>query len=117
VKKLHELAGGGEIMLEWAELEKSLVAVKKVMSGTEFAQAVQEGEEKELLLVRSDNLGVNRSKNFVSLKLKVASLESVSWILKSLEKDEMTPVERAVQSRFKESFGMKMNSAEWAKIG
>eukprot|EP01022_Parablepharisma_sp_SALTPOND_P010956 TRINITY_DN1452_c0_g1_i1.p2 TRINITY_DN1452_c0_g1~~TRINITY_DN1452_c0_g1_i1.p2 ORF type:complete len:713 (+),score=60.85 TRINITY_DN1452_c0_g1_i1:7148-9286(+) len=120
VKKLHELADTGEIMVELTDLEKALVEnaakITKKMTSTEFSQGLQEAEDKEMIIVTKRQFGSKPPQKFASVKLKVVSLESVMWILKSLEKDEMTPVERAVQSRFKESFGMKMCSQEWAKL-
>ncbi len=119
-RKLHELASTGEIMVATDELEKLLLepaASKHVKKPSfDFAQGLQEAEEKDLVIVTKRQFGNKPSQKFASLKLKGVSLESVMWILRSLEKDEMTPVERAVQSRFKESFGLKMCTAEWAKV-
>jgi hypothetical protein len=36
--------------------------------------------------------------------------------LKSLEKDEMTPNEKAIQSRIKEAFSYKINNIIWEKL-
>jgi len=38
------------------------------------------------------------------------------WILKSLEKDEMTPNEKAIQSWIKEAFSYKVNNIIWEKL-
>lgn len=43
-------------------------------------------------------------------------MESLYWVLKSLHKDEMCPNERAIQSRVKEAFGIKLNSAMWEML-
>ena len=114
VKKLHEMADGGEIMMEISEFEKLLS--KKGMAAVDFGQGIREAEEQEMVIITKRQFGTKPVQKFVSIKLKTVSLESVMWILKSLDKDEMTPVERAVQSRFKESFGMKMTPPEWSKL-
>ena len=35
------------------------------------------------------------------------------WALKSLQRDEMTPTEKAVQNRIKEAFALKVNNGVW----
>ncbi len=108
VQKLREFAEKGEIMVSAEELAKSSVS--------DFAQRLQEAEEKQLVTVTKRQFGNRPTQRFVSLRLAGVSLESLSWVLRSLERDEMTPVERAVQSRFKESFGLKLSSADWKKV-
>ena len=46
----------------------------------------------------------NKSQTFHSLNLDLISHESLLWCLRSLKRDEMTPNEKAVQSRIKEVF-------------
>ncbi len=51
--------------------------------------------------------------SFVSLQLDIISHECLGWVLASLKKDEMTPSERAIQSRIKEAFAFKISSPLW----
>lgn len=51
--------------------------------------------------------------SFVSLQLDIISHECLTWVLTSLKKDEMTPSERAIQSRIKEAFAFKIASPLW----
>ena len=51
--------------------------------------------------------------SFISLQLEIISHECVQWVLQSLKKDEMTPTEKAVQSRIKEAFAFKIPSSLW----
>lgn len=44
------------------------------------------------------------------------SMESLMWVLKSLQMDEMTPTEKAIQSRIKEAFSYKVNTIIWEKL-
>lgn len=46
---------------------------------------------------------------YVSLKLKLVSIEAIFWILFSICRDKMTPSEKLVFSRIKECFGLKIN--------
>lgn len=114
MKNLYELANEGVIILEAKDLERHLVE-SSLLSSAEFAKGIRAAEEKELVIITKRQIISNPEREFVSINLPVISLESVMWILKSLEKDEMTPTERSVQSRFKESFGIKINAQEWEK--
>lgn len=111
-KRLFDLAEKGEIMLELSELEKTF----DNLTPDQFKQAIQEGEKKELIMVSRRQLGTRASQLLASLRVKAVSLDCVQWILKSLERDAMTPVEKAVQSRFKESFAVKMGVCEWNRL-
>jgi hypothetical protein len=53
---------------------------------------------------------------FVSLKIKVFSMESLSWVLQSLFSDEMTPLETAIKNRIKEAFLLKIEPNVWQGI-
>ena len=44
------------------------------------------------------------------------SCESLQWVLLSLKKDGMCPNERAIQSRIKEAFGVKVNNELWSMM-
>ncbi len=50
---------------------------------------------------------------FVSLKLEIISDECLAWVLRSLKNDDMTPTERAIQSRIKEAFALKIPALLW----
>jgi hypothetical protein len=52
-------------------------------------------------------------KVFYSLGLSFASLESIFWVLRSIEEDRMEPSLILIQSRFKECFGFRLGMKEW----
>jgi len=54
--------------------------------------------------------------SFISLQMEIITHECISWVLTSLKKDEMTPTERAIQSRIKEAFAFKITSSLWECI-
>jgi hypothetical protein len=119
-RKLYQLAKEGEIMIQIEELEKLISSGNATKKGSiqsnQFIFALQEAEDKGMIVLTSRQFGSRPLQKFASIRLKNVSLESVAWILKSLEKDEMTPIERAVQSRFKESFGIKMSTLQWNRL-
>jgi hypothetical protein len=43
-------------------------------------------------------------------------MESLSWVLKSLFSDEMTPLETAIKNRIKEAFLLKIEATVWSAI-
>ena len=51
--------------------------------------------------------------SFISLQLEIITHECITWVLTSLRNDEMTPTERAVQSRIKEAFAFKITTPLW----
>jgi len=112
-RRIYDLAEKGEIMVEMSELEKGLM---ESMNHEQFRQGIQLAEKKELIIVSNRQLGMKANQTFASFRIKTISLDSVLWILKSLERDAMTPIEKAVQSRFKESFAVKMNTHEWNRL-
>jgi len=50
------------------------------------------------------------------MRLQFVTLEGVQWVLKGLKRDGMCPNERAIQSRIKEAFGVKVSSHLWEVI-
>ena len=66
------------------------------------------------MTVRS--FGCAKNLTLISVRLQFVTLESVQWVLKGLKRDGMCPNERAIQSRIKEAFGVKVSSHLWEVI-
>lgn len=47
---------------------------------------------------------------YFSLKLNSVSLESITWIIKSIAQDKMKPTDSLIQSRLKESFAIQIKN-------
>lgn len=69
---------------------------------------LQRAEQKGYIIVTVRNFGCVKSLTLISMSLPFISCESVHWVLKSLKRDGMCPNERAIQSRIKEAFGVKL---------
>ena len=54
-----------------------------------------------------------KTMSFISLRLDIITHECITWVLASLKRDEMTPTERAIQSRIKEAFAFKIGPTLW----
>ena len=50
------------------------------------------------------------------MRLDSLSLEALTWVLRSLKRDEMMPTERAIQSRIKEAFDFKPSQVQWSNL-
>lgn len=57
-----------------------------------------------------------KSLSFISLQLEIVTNQCLVWVLASLKKDQMTPTERAIQSRIKEAFAFKIPNSLWECI-
>ncbi len=68
----------------------------KLQETVEIDKILKKAEENGILNVTFRQFGKKKSLTFYSLKLSVFSLESLSWVNKSLIKDEMHPNERAI---------------------
>ncbi len=57
----------------------------------------------------------NSTLSVISLRLPFISLESLTWVIDSLQQDEMAPNDRAIQQRSKEAYGFKISKYFWEK--
>ena len=53
---------------------------------------------------------------FLSLRVETISVECLTWVIRSIKADLMTPTEKLVLSRIKESFDLKVNSKLWLQV-
>lgn len=53
---------------------------------------------------------------FVSLRIEIISYECISWVLRSLSQDEMTPSEKTIHNRIKEAFAHEVDANFWIFI-
>ena len=73
-------------------------------------------EKEEIIQKTVRNFSNLKTLCFISLKLDVLSYECLKWVLISLRSNEMTPSERAIQTRIKEAFASKITSEIWNEI-
>jgi hypothetical protein len=73
-------------------------------------------EKEEIIQKTVRNFSNLKTLCFISLKLDVLSYECLKWVLISLRSNEMTPSERAIQSRIKEAFALKISMEIWNEI-
>ena len=105
-KMLRALAEDGNLMVENQEL------LKMVQNNI---QLIQKCEKYGIIHTTKRQFG-NKEQIFHSLNLDLISHESILWCLRSLKNDEMTPSEKAIQSRIKEAFWYKVTNWLWEHI-
>ncbi len=79
----------------------------------QIRELIDKSEDLGIIHQTRRNFASMKTLSFVSLQLDLISHECVHWVLTSLRNDEMTPTERAIQSRIKEAFAFKINSSLW----
>jgi len=124
-KELFDFARKGDLLIDYETFKSSLIS-KHQFKGTvtpfrlifisldkQCRDLINLAEEQGIIHQTKRNFANMRTLSFVSLQLDLISHECIHWVLCSLRNDEMTPTERAVQSRIKEAFAFKISSALW----
>lgn len=109
---LREEAYRGVVVHDLYEVRKTL-SRKFELPQNEVVDILKETEKQQLIHATKRDFGDLGSFVNISLLVKRVSLECLLWALRSLMLDEMLPSEKAIQSRIKEAFGLKMNNADW----
>ena len=64
--------------------------------------------------LRYTNKEFNENKmSFISLTIQDMSYESLSWVLRCIQRDRITPTEKIILSRIKEIFAIKILKEHW----
>lgn len=83
----------------------------------EYLESILMDEESQGLFLKTERFLLDSNPEiFISLSLKHFSVESLTWVLKSISQDKMEPLHVLVMSRFKEAFGLKICQEEFIKI-
>lgn len=109
---LKNLAYEGKIMHEFKEL-KEKIAFHLKTSTIYASELIQTGCRLGKLLHQTKKLG-NFDVSIISLKVEKLNTKVLLWILRSLRCDEMISTEKAIQSRAKEAFDLKIPATSWS---
>lgn len=110
---LRSYAEKGETIIKKEVLENEL---SKHYKTVDFNNLFKEAEEKKIIQIISRKFGDSKPHIFMSLFLDSLSIQSLSWIIKSLINDELTPNEKMILNRIKEAFALKLNPVVWQGI-
>lgn len=106
---------GGQLLIERCQFE-ALMQEKLQIKEEQSRDLLELAESLSIIQITTRNFSNIKTLHFISLKLEVMSLECLDWVLLSLSQDEMTPSERAIQSRVKEAFAFKLSNDVWREI-
>lgn len=109
---LKNLAYEGKIMNEFKELKEKIAFHLKV-SPNYASELIQTGCKLGKLLHQTKKLG-NFDVQIISLKVEKMNSKVLLWVLRSLRSDEMISTEKAIQSRIKEAFDLKISPPAWS---
>ena len=112
IPHLKKWAYEGKIMHEFKELREK-VAVHLCTSQDVASNLIEIGCRVGRLMQQTKRIGMFDF-NIVSLKVENLSVKVLLWVLRSLKADEMISTEKAIQSRMKEAFDIKINPLMWA---
>lgn len=111
----REQAQRGNLLLQYESL-LLLLTDSLLLSLSEARELLLKAEHKGYLITTVRQFGRAKTLTLVSMRLGFLSVESILWVLRSLHLDEMAPNERAVQSRVKEAFGIKIHQCLWELV-
>lgn len=117
---LRQRAKSGQLMLEkcafFSEVSREILQTS-LCSAHELPYLLAEAENQQLFhtTIRKFDNEANVF-HYISLHLDVLSLESLCWVLRSLQHDEMTPTEKVILSRIKETFSLKLSLSDWHDV-
>jgi len=109
---LKNLAYEGKIMHEFKDLKEKMAFHLKV-SPNYASELIQTGCKLGKLLHQTKKLG-NFDAQVISLKVEKMNSKVLLWVLRSLRSDEMISTEKAIQSRIKEAFDLKIAPPTWS---
>ena len=99
-----------------------LMPVEKVQNlitervGNEDLTVLDKAEDMGIIHKTLRNFPNTRTLTFVSLRIEVLSRQCLTWVLTSLQRDQMTPIEIAVKNRIKEAYAFKISNQHWDSI-
>ena len=116
-RELNKLANEGELLIQKPRFLDILAKLMKNSTFSECEAAMREAEQLNIIHVTIRKFeGYPERQEFISLNLEYLSLESMTWVLKSIRKDAMTPTEKIILSRIKECFRLKITPKQWEKV-
>jgi hypothetical protein len=108
---LKNQAYEGKVMHEFHELAENLAFQCRVPVG-QAVKLIQAECRLGKLVQQSKKIG-NSEVLIISLKVEKLSPKVLLWVLRSLKNDEMISTEKAIQSRLKEAFDLKVSVNYW----
>ena len=104
----------GKIMHEFQTLKQEVAFHCKV-SINHASDLIQANLKLGKLIQQTKKIG-NYDVPIISLKVEKLNHKVLLWVLRSLKNDEMISTEKAIQSRIKEAFDLKISAQTWGQF-
>lgn len=111
ISYLKDQASKGILTYEINELAENIKLYLKITYENAL-DLIKTGARLGKLTHQCKKIGSNEF-DIISLKIEKIDEENLLWVLKSLQHDEMIPTEKAIQSRIKEAFDLKITPSQW----
>jgi len=118
-KEFARYANQGDLLLSKEDLLEILRKEEQTNKSLKLSceQIIQKAEEEKLIHITGRSFLDKEQVHFIGVLLGDISIESLSWVIKSIQKDLMTPTEKLILSRIKECFGLKIEQgSRWKDI-
>ena len=107
-------AYNGKVMHEFKQL-KEQVAFECKVPASQAGELIQASLRLGKLIQQTKRIG-NYDVPVISLRVEKLSHKVLLWVLRSLKNDEMISTEKAIQSRIKEAFDLKVPPQVWSQF-
>lgn len=116
-REMRKYAEEAELLLSRNRYLEIIQKICKANKIEDFDSLAREAEKNNIIhqTIRKFE-GYPEKHELYSLSLDQISYESLTWILKTIRKDSMTPTEKIIISRIKECFGLKITPKQWETI-
>ena len=114
VSLMKKWAYEGKLMHEFKDL-RGKAALALHISKASASNLISTGCNLGKLIQQAKRVG-NFDLHIVALKVEKMNAKVFLWVLRSLKADEMISTEKAIQSRIKEAFDLKMSPQAWVNF-
>jgi len=111
-----KFASAGELLVSKDEfLEKNAEEFQRKF-GADLEDVISKAEKINVLHTTIRKFIDTKPLYYIGLLLDVLTIESLTWIVKSIRNDMMTPTEKLILSRIKECYGLKIEQNFWKNV-
>ena len=103
---LFEMAESGELLVDKNDFFEKL-ATKFDYTNEKCEFALNLTLDLDIVHETVRNFTQTKRIELISLKIETMSLQLLSWVITSLKRDDMTPLDSAIKKRMKEAFAFK----------
>jgi len=115
-REMMKYADRGELLISTEEFSLMYGATFYNKFQKDLNETIQKAEEAKLIHITTRKFLDKDPMHFIGLLLDEITIESLSWAIKSIKIDLMTPTEKLILSRIKECYGLKIEQTRWKEI-